>query len=363
MKNTIDILKQGREARLSEHIEKERKSIGTLRGGSVGCVLSDGKVIGTCPREAIARFLGWSKTHDESTHLMFEMGHLNEVAWTDLLDATGQKYDREKQIQWSIKGPSGIVSVTGRPDLILLNDVSQRLLELKMIASVWTARNVLLEFSPKVENLIQGANYLWQKQQLEPNIQFTGELWYTSYINLSGPDFIRNVVPKRGADRSEWIEYTLGEMGTNKLGKPSFKKIHVYNNDWHLPNEVLEKRYGVTASQFKHIRPFRVGYKFWWNDKQQLCWTALDGSTKDTVLKDVTVQGIENYYKLVLSSIANKTLPNTPVAMKSDGSLDDKFDPGDYSSLQWVSDMAKGDYNEWMKYLYETETMLKKDSK
>lgn len=355
------LLALGQENKNKEHIEKEKKAIGTLRGGSVGCVLTDDgdmstgyQITGVCPREALARYLGYYQKSDTDKQIMFSLGISNEDIWAELLDYAGANYLREEELAlaWDIDG----VKATGRPDIVLLDDKDKPALglELKMVASVWSARNVLLQMKPKSGHLIQAGNYAYRM-----GVPF--ELWYTSYVNLAGPDFATRIVPKRGEPGSEWIEYSLGEMrvsNRSKTGKPTFKKIHVYNQDWNLPNSDLEKKYGITASQFKHIKPFRIGYCLMWKycpemETERLYWIheGHDKSIPDNwAASPITKRGIDQYYQLIVDSARTKTLPPRPKAVDAYGDKE-TFDVDSYSTLQHISDACNDNFDNWLERL------------
>ena len=243
--------------------------------------------------------------------------------------------EEELGLEWDING----VKASGRPDIVLKAESGEELgLELKMVASVWTARNVLLENKPKMNHLIQAANYSYRM-----DIPF--QLWYTSYVNLTGPDFITRIVPKRGEPGSEHIEYSLGHLvdkqrGTGKI----FKKIHVYNQDWNQTNEYLKTKYGVTHYNFKHIKPFQVGYELLWKN-DQLLWRKI--GNVEWVSTPITKKGIDQYYEIVSTAGIVKRLPPRPIAIDAYGKSE-KFNVDDYSTLQHISNDYEDDYVTWV---------------
>lgn len=349
--NIYKLLRKGIENLKKEHAEKEKDKLGILRGGSVGCLVAADDniengydIIGSCPREAYARcFLGWQDQIDEHTQIMFAMGHANEDIWVNWLSASGYegKILREEDLglEWEIDGVKG----TGRPDIVMCDPAGQPKhgIELKMVASVWTARSVLLENKPKMNHLIQTGNYSYRMNDLPYG------LWYTSYVNLSGPNFIQGIVPQRGEDGSQWIEYSIGKNYINRNGRNSFKKVHVYNEDWSQPNKIIEAKYKeVDAYQFKHIRPFFTGFDVQWNSSGNLQWRQV-GAT-DWTVTCITKNGIDEYYRLVSSMGKRKQLPQKLVSINANNELENKFNPEDYSSLQSISDKAGDNFDDWM---------------
>ncbi len=356
MINIKKLLQQGHDKQDAERAVGEVRKLGTLRGGSVGCVLtSDGDmsngfdITGVCPREAHARFLGFEDVIEPDKKIMFGLGLSNEDIWSDLLDKAGFEgtilREEELGLEWDIDG----VKASGRPDIVLVGKDEEKLgLELKMVASVWTARNVLLESKPKMGHLIQAGNYAYRM-----DIPF--QLWYTSYVNLTGPDFITRIVPKRGEPGSQHIEYSLGHMVDKKRGTGKiFKKIHVYNQDWDASNSFLKEKYGVTHYNFKHIKPFRIGYDLQWFDGF-LSWRKI--GDKEWIDTPISKQGIDDYYRIVSTAGKTKTLPPRPLAINAYGEKE-KFNVDDYSTLQHISD-STDEYQEWVDQMQKQWSKIK----
>ena len=341
------LLRQGQENQDREHVNGEREKLGTLRGGSVGCILEDERIVGVSMRQALARYEGLYENHAPDKKIMFGLGLANEDIWANLLEKANVNFLREEELglEWNIEG----VKATGRPDIVICDDSNKPALglELKMVASVWSARGVLSEFKPKISHMIQAGNYSYRM-----GIPF--ELWYTSYVNLAGPDFATRIMPKRGEEMSEWIEYTLGEMkvsSRSKTGKPTLHKIHVYAQDIDLSNEELKDKYGVTASQFKHIRPFRVGYQLEWRGND-LWWKPV-GMDAEMIKSPITKSGIDSYYKQILKHSKEKTLPEETIAADIFGTKQ-KFRLEDYSTIDKASQEAT-DFEDWKRRILELD--------
>jgi len=118
--NIRELLECGQRRQNEEHAEKERSKLGVLRGGSAGCIGTDGKVYGECHRVALSRLLGVDKEVDDSRHIMFDAGRTAEDSWAEKLTAAGITFRREEEIQitWPVPGHEGRV-VTGRPDIVI----------------------------------------------------------------------------------------------------------------------------------------------------------------------------------------------------------------------------------------------------
>ena len=140
--------------------EKDKKSIGTLRGGSLVALTEDGKFIGD-PRTALIRYLGLQERVTYDQNLLFQAGLANEDLIHEYLDALGTEYKCEEQIPVKITTPKGR-TVTGRPDAMLFTDGEPDvLLEYK---GIFGATSAIKNFfggkrTPKDINILQCAFY------------------------------------------------------------------------------------------------------------------------------------------------------------------------------------------------------------
>jgi hypothetical protein len=167
------ILEKGQSKQNEDHAALERTKSGILRGGSAGCIGTDGRVYGECHRVSLARLLGVDKEVDAERHIMFDAGRTAEDSWADKLTSAGVTFRREEEIQitWPVPGHDNRV-VTGRPDIVigkwLAHDKIGRLpgmfkpefgLELKGVYSAGTAVRVECEGVPDPKHLAQAAFY------------------------------------------------------------------------------------------------------------------------------------------------------------------------------------------------------------
>ena len=74
------------------HQEKEKEKLHVLRGGSAGCILKDGTVLGTSPFKALARFMGYQFPVDGRTPKIFANGYMNEWDWEQKFTSAGIDY-------------------------------------------------------------------------------------------------------------------------------------------------------------------------------------------------------------------------------------------------------------------------------
>ena len=86
----------------------EASKIGTMRGGSSGCMLPDGSILGSDPRKAVLRFMGIQTRTSFDTNLTFQAGHNNEDGIDELLSASGVPFLREAECptKWQLPSPT-----------------------------------------------------------------------------------------------------------------------------------------------------------------------------------------------------------------------------------------------------------------
>jgi len=262
---------------------EEKLKVGTLRGGNTGSLLVDGSVLGKCGRLSLARALGINvsdadETDPHSKELMFAAGHTNEDSWTYLLEKSWNgviKREEEIPINWTLPGGT---KVTGRPDIVLCDKDSKPVigLELKLVSSLWTARDVRFKLEPKTDHLLQAGHYAWQL-----GIPF--ELWYTSRVNFAIMSF-RQEYPKKGEPGSEYLSY-------NPKG------------------------------EVKSTIPFLVGYELDWTKKGELIYRCVDPQLSWQTT-NITIDGIKKYYESVEQQLQDSslTISPRPANVKADGS-------------------------------------------
>lgn len=284
-----------------EHASKETEKVGVLRGGSVG-LYDEGTntFTGTCPRRAFLRYKGVDVIEDDvgasDRTLMFEAGVTNEDSWYKRLVKSWQGVilrEEEIQIAWSMDG----TPVTGRPDIVLCDKSStpQYGVELKLVSSLWTARDVLSN-SPKTIHLIQAAHYSWQL-----GIPFS--LCYTNRFDIAVLGFAQKHFPKMAQEGSQYCEY-------NQKG------------------------------EIKKVMPFMKEFMLLWkNDTIHY----VDSDTQKEVTTIVTKKRIEDFYRQVSKMDKSSSLPPRPVNLYADGKAMD-WTACDYCPLSQVCDdsEAKG---------------------
>lgn len=295
MSRVKDLFLEGIRHRIKEHDNKEAEKVGTLRGGNSGCITADNKLLGQCGRIAYLRAKGINPNPiEEERELMFAAGRSNEDTWLDALKRTWTgPILCEEDIPTSWKTQIGM-AVTGRPDIVLCEGENKPVLgiELKLVSSLWTARDILINDVPKMNHLVQAAHYSWQ-------LEVPFELWYTSRADYHiGSGWERRVF-KKGLG--------LPMMETNDDGHP------------------------------KKLTPFVAGFTMHW-DGDRLVYTSVQ--TGRSVQTLITQTGINKYYNQVADMDVTDKLPPRPEGVKGDGSK--SYSACDYCALNSVCDKVTG---------------------
>lgn len=284
-----------------EHADAEISKLGNLRAGNSGVLLPSGATSGSCHRITYLRMLGVAVEETSADRLiMFAAGNANEEYWTKKLTPTWPgKILRESEIPTSWL-TSGGKKVTGRPDIVLCDDAGkpQYGLELKMVASVWTARTVAFEGQPKMGHIAQATHYMWQL-----GVPF--KIVYTSYVDFAIPS---------------WANKMFG-------GKPEL----VERND---------------KGDIKKVLPFYVVYDLRL-DSRGVCQVAMEGTNnwKDTI---VTVDGIRGYYESVAAIETTKNLLGRPETLDVFGEKEN-YHSCQYCPLSDICDLAdEGKHDAWL---------------
>ena len=261
--NLREMWRQGVESIRLAHRSLETEKVGTLRGGNSGALLPDGRIIGKCHRLTRLRMDGIEVEEPSKDRLiMFEAGLANEDIWDKVLrsgDLNGYSILREEEVPTKWTTTSGI-NVTGRPDLVLADKESgeHKLgLEFKMAASLWTARDVLIQRKPKLPHLIQAAHYA---QQL--SIPF--KLVYTSYVDFPVMGWAQKLMGKLNPR-----EYPVQVDDKTGLVKKVLPFIKIYDLNWEGKGGTLQwkeesgSQWTDTGMKWSNIQAYyeMVGYQ------------------------------------------------------------------------------------------------------
>ena len=301
--NVRELLESGQRSQNEAHAEKEKAKLGILRGGSAGCIGTDGKVYGECHRVSLARLLGVDKEVDYNRHIMFDAGRTAEDSWAEKLRAAGATFRREEEIQitWEVPhsasdSAAGGRVVTGRPDIVIGTEewvgsakepsgcsfTPKFGLELKGIYSAGTAVRVQCEGGPDPKHLAQAG-------------------FYSMALNIPYAIFYTN---------------------------PSV---------WDVPFWAKEAR-----KTTKKLEPFYKIFYMRWDVSGLLQYR--DESLDTWVDTVYTHEGIASYYKMVLELEATKQLAKRPAGGMADGS-DMPFDKCYYCPFSAACDMYDVDRN------------------
>lgn len=280
----------------AEHDEGERAKLGTLRAGTSGVVLPDGKFSGKCPRVAHLRTLGIEAGIEPETKVMFEGGFANEAAVERLLARTGTW---TKEPPTTLTLPSGL-KVSGRPDLLLEEEGKPTYgVELKNVSSIWTAKDVHFDLVPKGEHLVQAAIYslAWGKLPYS--------LLYSSFTQFH-----------LGTSAPKWL--------TDKFAP------------------------GCPSVEFKGTRPFKIlsffrEYTLGWNGENLTYFT--EGLDKP-VQTMITLEAIDKWYTAVAEQPKKSLLAPRPSPVSADGNK--SYPACDYCELKETCDSSENNYELWL---------------
>jgi hypothetical protein len=181
----LELFRLGNEILKQQHKDREAEKLHTLRGGSAGCLLPDGSVIGSCPHEALGRFMGHSLNKDLQQGY-FDGGVANEEIWLrNLKLVVGPdkiRCEEEIPIKLEVAG----YPLTGRPDMVLGNTVDgifvpEQGFELKATMAIKSGASKLYGLKPDDKHLCQAGLYakaLGCSWSIPYTIMASGELGY-----------------------------------------------------------------------------------------------------------------------------------------------------------------------------------------
>jgi hypothetical protein len=323
LKDTYELIQDGLRGIKREHAAQEAPKVGTLRAGNSGILLPDGQIAGKCARLTYLRFVGVdAEQEDPSREFMFAGGRTNETSWVDLLVSAGVarediRQEGEVPISWTtVLG----TKVTGRPDIVIgAREPSgtwmpKRGLELKLVSSLWTARDVAIVGNPKAMHLMQAAHYAWK-------VGVPFELWYTSRADYAINGWAAKQFPKPGQPGSVFCQY-------NDKGE-AMKTL-----------------------------PFVVGYALGW-EGQTLTYQRLGPDGPHPVVKTiVTKTGIADYFELVARMGPEEPLPPRPVNLSANGEAGN-YSICKYCALSPVCDKKeRGSTKAWVEAVKEWQPQL-----
>jgi hypothetical protein len=324
MKSVRQMYLDGLAEYIREHSQLETLKEGTLRGGSTGFITPDGVVLGdasSCPRRAALRSLGYDvdPTTPEN-QMMFDAGLANEDQFLARMRSQwpGEVLQEEETpINWTT---SNGLPVSGRPDLVLLQDGELRIgVEHKGVFSLWTARDVM-EQKPKWNNLLQATHYML-KLGLSKY-----ELIYTNRSYFAVNEMAAKLLPNYGETNSQYIDYRFTQWRPKKRG------------DGYTPGKITEAEYlaGVAAgnrriqcgdkgwqmefqAQHGNVTPFCISYEMRLSDSGFVEWRDTRLEKWNTTVINWT--GIERFYTVTASMVLDETtsMPPKPVKVKGDG--------------------------------------------
>ncbi len=316
MSAVLELFRKGQETLKQKARDLEAGKSGVLRAGNAGLWFEDGKHTGYCAAKTWLRFKGISieslgqEAEVKSRELMFEAGRINEDAWYDVLANSGWqgaiKREEEIPIKWELQKSK--ISVTGRPDMVLLDETGKPAhgIELKLVSAIWTARTVLVARTPKLAHLIQAAHYMWK-------LDAPFEIWYTNRTDFEcKADFSLAAYPQYGEPGSEHFTYRFYKHDADpETGK--FKQKPIENETQFLLLREAGEEVSAVVAKYK---PFIQGFKLQFDNKGRLWYLDACNPEAEAKMTVVTREGIERYYETIATM---DKVPAEPVTIKPDG--------------------------------------------
>lgn len=293
--NLTKIIDTAHKLKEAEHDANEELKIGNYRAGSTGLYIQetgfDGKPTGTpklygqCARKLLLRSKGIQiEEVSDDRRIMFSGGLMNEqILLEDIRLGSDYLLKQEEEIPTFWKTETLGTAVTGRPDIVLCDPKTEESvlgLELKMVSSLWTARDVGCKQKPKFNHLCQAAHYMWQ-------LDIPFKLVYTSYVDYQIPSWASGPshFPAPDTPGSEIIEYAAPD-----------------------------KRGLIKA---KKTLPFRKVYDLRWSNNGTLLYRMEGDLTFNRTI--ITLDGIKSYFELLDRAQEQKELPPRPENVDIDG--------------------------------------------
>ena len=300
--------------------KEEKTKAGQLRAGNSGIFLEDGNMAGACPRKAYLRLNGIDIEPSDDRFIMFEFGRENETIIIDKLkrqigntfDVTG---DDVNSFSWKL--PSGR-TVSGRPDVVISskNGTALATLELKMVASLWTARDVVFNNSPKLAHIIQASHAMIK-------LGCPAKLVYIQPVDFQTPMWANTVeqFPQPGEPFSELIEYTEKEVSG---GRGQAKKKVM------MPKKVVPSR---TVYDLEVDITGCIKYR---REESKEAWTVTP----------VSQESIEAFYRFI-DEMPSVGLGPRPLSLKACGDFEN-YTQCQYCELAGICDRLEKQDQAWL---------------
>lgn len=342
---TQDIYTLGQKLNMRASSLREKAKVGTLRAGTTGILDASGRAIGVCPARAFLRMEGVAMNDEDESdgrvnrELMFEAGRSNEDIWAANLESAGYTVLREddKPTTWTLDG----VDITGRPDIVIYDGLEPiRGLELKLVSSLWKAKNYFFNRVPNLAHIMQATHYSNQ-------LKIPFEIWYTNRASFAVTgDWAKYMFPKFGEPLSEYCDYTYykntpdGRGGVKrskteeKLFKDGMKNLEfIQINKMNGKTKVMEKKWiPEWEAEIKAILPFIQGYGLRVEENGSVSFRDLSLTEEVWHPTIVTLQGIHQFYSSIVHMKESGVVPQPPLNQDFSGK-EEGFKLEDYCSL------------------------------
>lgn len=272
--NIRELFKRGIQIKDDKHNAESVHKKHNLRAGNTGFVY-DNKLAGKCAREAVLRYYGVDSKYPLATKIMFAAGEQMENI---LIDRLAEAHDGQILTQddtateWDCNG----YKVTGSPDIVLADNKGYPMfgIECKMISSLWTMRNV----GP---------------------YSFVGHVPYAGHL-AQAAHYMRKLGEKVGEDYISWALVYISPVGW-----------HVHTKDLRDSDckneEVIRNGYG----QVYKIDPHLTIYYLTLDSEGRLSYRAETAKAETKTV--ITLNGIEEYFRIVADCVTSKKLPERAI--------------------------------------------------
>ena len=331
----LDLSRSGLLRQIAEHKAKEKKASGNLRAGNAGVVaMNQGKlkVFGGCHRLALLRMLGINLEAEEHVHRIFEEGRIDEERvyerWSrsPKLKQAGISIKREEEIPVTITINETGKLVTGRPDLVLMDDALDKpvlIAELKKKLTPNGFQNVVDKCKPDNAHLAQAALYSYGLGECYNDGKSVDAIILYSWPILS--------------DSYSRYQYYTSKLAHSYLSPPKFKS-----------KDPSKAKLGIMPGE-------KIFFLDW--DEDGYLTYITEGLTSP-VKTVITKSAIYNFYLMVSRMNEEKALYGRPTSASVGAGVEGGWSPCGFCVLNQICKDYEHDYNLWLDMVRAKATEL-----
>jgi len=317
MINLRKLFLKGAEEERKQREQEQKEKAGKLRAGNTGYIVGS-DIHGRCAREAVMRYYGVDKDFPVSRKIMFAAGELMENL---LIDKISKGYDgeiatqQEAAVQWQTEASDGTkIDVLGSPDIVLKKqNIAELVVECKMVSSYWTMREVspwgVNGGHPKADHLAQACHYMHKLGQQQ------------------GEDYIYGVIA--------YVCPNDYHIHTKDIRYSNAKRDNIIYND---QGQVFKVEASLVLYYLTIDTNGRLAYR--------------EESSDKVIPTEITIDGIDKYYRLVADHVVQKKLPPRMINTDCQGNklTWNRYDPkyNDYHDLHDAYDRGQITFEEFI---------------